>query len=118
MINSTWLLYDASCPFCISGAHMFKPTLEKRDCRIKPLQNHTVMKLLKIRKGDYLPEMKVIGIDRKVYGGAKAVVYLSRRIWWASPLWALSHLPPIMILLDYIYEQIAKKRRCHGVCEI
>ena len=117
-MNSTWLLYDASCPFCTSGAHTFKPSLEKRDCRIGPLQNHTVMKLLNIKEGDYLPEMKVIGNNRKVYGGAKAVVYLSRKIWWARPIWALSHLPLIMNILDYIYGQIARKRYCQGVCEI
>ena len=117
-MNSTWLLYDASCPFCTSGAHMFKPTLEKRHCRIKPLQNQTVMKLLDIKEGEYLPEMKVIGKNRKVYGGAEAIVYLSRRMWWASPLWALSHLPLIMNYLDYIYREIAKKRYCNGVCGI
>ena len=117
-MNSTWLLYDAACPFCTSGAHIFRPSLEKRDCRIRPLQNHTVMKLLNIKEGDYLPEMKVIGNNRKVYGGAKAVVYLSRKIWWARPIWAFSHLPLIMNILDYIYEQIAKKRYCHVVCEI
>ena len=117
MIYSTWLLYDAECPFCTRGAHIFKSSLEKRDCRIWPLQSHTVMKLLNIKEGDYLPEMKVIGKDRKVYGGARGIVYLSQKIWWANPLWALSHLPPIMNILDYVYGQIAKRRYCHGVCE-
>ena len=75
------------------------------------------MKLLNIKEGDYLPEMKVIGKDRKVYGGARGIVYLSQKIWWANPLWALSHLPPIMNILDYVYGQIAKRRYCHGVCK-
>jgi predicted DCC family thiol-disulfide oxidoreductase YuxK len=117
MSCSTWLLYDAECPFCTKGAHIFRPSLEKRNCRIRPLQSHTAMKLLNIREGDYLPEMKVIGKDRKVYGGARAIIYLSQRIWWASPLWAFSHLPPIMKILDYVYGQIAKRRYCHGACE-
>jgi len=47
-------------------------------------------------------------------GGAKAVVYLSQKIWWARPIWALSHLPLIMDILDYIYEQIAKKDTVMG----
>ena len=117
-MNSTWLLYDAECPFCTAGAKMFKPSLEKRNCKIRPLQNLTVMKLLDIKKGDYLPEMKVIGKERKVYGGAKAVVYLSRRIWWAKSIWALSYFPPFMRIMDYIYEQIAKRRHWDGACEI
>jgi hypothetical protein len=94
---------------------MFKLSLEKRDCKIRPLQNKTVMKLLDIKKGDFLPEMKVIGKERKVYGGAKAAVYLSKRIWWAKPIWALAYFPPFMKIMDYIYEQIAKRRHC---CEI
>jgi len=118
MINSTWLLYDAECPFCTAGVKMFEPSLKKRDCKIRPLQNKTVMKLLDIKKGDYLPEMKVIGKERKVYGGARAVAYLSRRIWWAKPIWALSYFPPFMRMMDYIYEQIAKRRHCGGICEV
>ena len=70
MIDSTWLLYDAECPFCTAGEKMFEPSLRKRDCKIRPLQSKTVMRLLNIKKGDYLPEIKVIGEERKVYGGA------------------------------------------------
>ena len=67
-MSATWLLYDAECHVCTSGAYMFKATLEKRNCKIRPLQNQRVMRLLDIKEGDYLPEMKVIGKERKVYG--------------------------------------------------
>jgi len=117
-MKAVWILYDAACPFCFSCVQLFKTTLKNNEYKIRPLQNLTVMKLLDIKKGEYLPEMKVIGRDRKVYGGAKAIVYLSKRIWWANPLWALSHLPPFMNILDYIYKQIAKKRQCNGICEV
>ena len=117
-MKRTWVLYDASCNFCTSGAHAFKDTLEKRNCRIKPLQNKTIMKLLDVKEGEDFPEMKVIGNDYKVYGGAKAIVYICRKIWWASPLWALAHLPFVMGLLGYIYKLIAKRRHCHGQCEV
>ena len=118
MIDSTWLLYDAECPFCTAVEKIFEPSLRKRACNIRPLQIKTVMRLLNIKKGDYLPEIKVIGEERKVYGGAKAVVYLSKRIWWARPIWALSYFPPFMAIMDYVYEQIAKRRHCGGVCEV
>ena len=118
MNDSTWLLYDAECSFCTTSAQMFKTTLEKRDCRIRPLQNQTIMRLLDIKEGEYLPEIKVIGEERKVYGGAKAIVFLSKKIWWARPIWALSYFPPFMKIMNYLYEKIAKRRECNGICEI
>jgi len=114
----TWILYDASCPFCISCVNSLKNTLEKRMCKIKPLQNKTIMKLLNVKEELDFPEMKVIGDDRKVYGGVKGIVYVSKKIWWTTPLWAFSHLPLTMNILDYIYKLIAKRRHCHGSCEI
>ena len=72
-MNLTWVLYDASCPFCIGTINAFKATLEKRNCKIKPLQNETVMNILGVEESDEFPEMKVIGNNRKVYGGARGV---------------------------------------------
>ena len=117
-MNSTWVLYDASCPFCTASAHAFKESLAKRNCRIKPLQNKTIMKILDLKDNDNFPEMKVIGNNLKLYGGARAIVHVSEKIWWAKPIWALSHLPLIMDILDYIYKLVAERRHCHGVCEI
>ena len=115
---TTWVLYDGMCSFCKSSVSNFERSLEKRNCKIKPLQNETVMNILGVVEGDEFPEMKVIGNDRKVYGGARGIVYISRKIWWTYSLWALSHLPLTMSILDYIYKQIAKRRHCHGTCEI
>ena len=115
---TTWVLYDGICSFCKSSVSNFERILEKRNCKIKPLQNETVMKILGIREGDDLPEMKIIGDDRKVYGGARGIVFLCRKIWWAWPLWALAHLPLTMNILDYIYKWVAKNRHRAIVCEI
>ena len=117
-MNATWVLYDASCPFCVAGAYAFKTTLEKRNCQIKPLQDKTVMKILDVKEGNDFPEMKVIGNDNKVYGGSRAILYICTKIWWTWPLWALAHLPLVKESLDYIYKLIAKSRHCHGKCEV
>ena len=74
-MNTTWVLYDGICSFCKSSVNNFKKSLEKRNCKIKPLQNKTVMKILGIREGDTLPEMKIIGDDRKLYGGQKELYF-------------------------------------------
>ena len=76
---TTWVLYDGICSFCKSSVSNFERSLEKRNCKIKPLQNETVMKILGIKEGDDLPEMKIIGDDRKVYGGARGIVFLCRK---------------------------------------
>ena len=62
--------------------------------------------------------MKIIGDDKKLYGGARGIVFLSKKIWWAWPLWALAHLPVTMSILDYIYKWIAKNRHRAVICEI
>ena len=116
-MNYTWVLYDATCPFCISGINIFKSSLDKNNCKVQPLQNKQILKILNVDNDDF-PEMKVIGEDRKLYGGARAIVYLSGKIWWAKPLWALSHLPLTLNILDYVYKLIANTWHCDGTCEI
>ena len=103
----TWVLYDATCPFCISGINIFKSSLDKYNCKVQPLQNKHILKILNVDNDDF-PEMKVIGDDRKLYGGARAIVYLSKKIWW----------PLTLNILDYIYKLIADTWHCHGTCEI
>jgi predicted DCC family thiol-disulfide oxidoreductase YuxK len=116
-MNYTWVLYDATCPFCISGINIFKASLDKNNCKVQPLQNKHILKILNVDNDDF-PEMKVIGDDRKLYGGARAIVYLSEKIWWAKPLWALSHIPLTLNIMDYVYKLIANTWHCHGTCEI
>jgi len=117
-MGTTWILYDGICSFCKSSVSNFERSLEKRNCKIKPLQDKTVMKILGINEGDDLPEMKIIGDDKKLYGGARGIVFLSKKIWWAWPLWALAHLPLTMSILDYVYKWIAKNRHRAVICEI
>jgi predicted DCC family thiol-disulfide oxidoreductase YuxK len=115
---TTWIFYDGICNFCKNSAIIFEKSLKKRNCKIKPLQNKTVMKILRIRDGDVLPEMKIIGNDRKVYGGARGIIFLCKKIWWAWPLWALAHLPLTMNIMDNIYKWVAKNRHRAVLCEI
>jgi len=115
---TSWILYDASCLFCVSCINSLKKTLEKQNCKIKPLQNKTISKILNIKGESDFPEMKIIGEDRKLYGGARGIIYISKNFWWTYPFWAIAHLPLTMNILDYIYKQIAKRRHCHGTCKI
>ena len=117
-MNTTWLLYDEECPFCNRMVNMFRTILEKRNCKVKPLQNKTVMNILRINDSNDVTEIKIIGDDKKIYGGAKGIIFLSKKIWWAWPLWALAHLPLTMNIINYIYILIAKNRQRKAVCDI
>ena len=103
--------------FSISSIFFIFAFLDKNGCKVEPLQNKNILNILNVDNDDF-PEMKVIGSDRKLYGGARAIVYLSRKIWWAKPIWAFSHLPLTLNILDYVYKLIADTWHCHGTCEI
>ena len=49
--------------------------------------------LLDLPPDDLLREMRVATGDGNIYGGAEAIVYLARQIWWAWPLYAAAKLP-------------------------
>jgi predicted DCC family thiol-disulfide oxidoreductase YuxK len=54
----------------------------------------------------------VVAASGDVLGGATAVVYLARQVWWTWPLWAVSRVPGVMRLLDRAYRRIARRRHC------
>jgi predicted DCC family thiol-disulfide oxidoreductase YuxK len=61
--------------------------------------------------------MRVITTEGKVYGGAGAIVYLARQIWWAWPFFAAAQLPIVSHLLDASYRWFADHRTCwSGKC--
>ena len=68
---------------------------------------------------ELLREMRVITTEGKVYGGASAIVYLARKIWWAWPLYAAAQLPFVSHLLDAGYRWFADHRTCSsGKCSV
>lgn len=78
-----WVCFDRGCPVCTSLARRFQRTLEKRGYGLAALQDSRVQALLDLPAAELLQEMRVATSEGKIYGGAEAVVYLSRQIWWA-----------------------------------
>jgi predicted DCC family thiol-disulfide oxidoreductase YuxK len=63
--------------------------------------------------------MRVATANGNVYGGAEAIVFLARQIWWAWPLYAAAKLPGIPRLLETCYRWFADHRTCvSGTCSI
>src|SRR6185437_1185490 len=117
--NRGWVLYDGECPFCIASAKRFTPLLHRHGFDLAALQAPSVQERLGLESGELLVEMKLLATNGQIFGGADALLQIARRIWWAWPLFAISFLPGIKILLRVIYQHVAANRRClNGACSI
>ncbi|HEV2523146.1 MAG TPA: DUF393 domain-containing protein [Candidatus Acidoferrales bacterium] len=114
-----WVFFDRDCRVCTSLARRFRRTLEKRGFGLAALQDPRVQALLNLPPADLLREMRVASAEGKMLGGAEAVIYLARQIWWAWPLFAAAQLPGILPLLDAAYRWFADHRACaSGMCSV
>ena len=107
-----WVFFDRDCRICSLLARRFRRTLESRGFGLAALQDPRVQALLNLPSGELLREMRVATAEGEIFGGAAAIVCLSRQIWWAWPLYATSHLPGAMRLLDAAYRWFADHRTC------
>jgi hypothetical protein len=73
------------------------------------------MKRLNLEPGAPLEEMRVLTSDGREIGGAEAVIFLGRQIWWALPFVALAGLPGMPKPLDRGYRWIAAHRGCDHI---
>jgi predicted DCC family thiol-disulfide oxidoreductase YuxK len=112
-----WVFFDRDCSVCTSLARRFRRPLETRGFGLAALQDPRVQALLALPPEDLLREMRVATGDGKIYGGAEAIVYLARQIWWALPLYAAAKLPGAPRILDACYGWFADHRTCpSGFC--
>jgi predicted DCC family thiol-disulfide oxidoreductase YuxK len=117
--SSGWVFFDGSCPFCTSMVRRFAPVLKPRGYGFAPLQDPRVQELLALPPEQLLLEMRVLTPAGQVLGGADAVVFLAREIWWAWPLFVIAHLPGMRPLLHVGYRWIAARRSCSsGACAV
>ncbi len=106
-----WIFYDGQCVICSGFAERFRTMLLRRRLLLAPLQRGWVQERLELAAEDVLDEMRVLTSEGRVLGGASALVYLTGRIWWTYPLYALSKLPGAMKPLHKLYRWIARHRR-------
>jgi len=109
-----WVLYDGDCPMCIRLAGRFASILSRHGFELEPLQSPWVRSRLGVLASEPLDEMFVLSSSGDVIGGADAVVFLARSIWWAWPLYAIPKLPGMMWLLARLYRWVARNRACFG----
>lgn len=107
-----WIFYDAACSSCRDLAARFEGFFAARGFHFELLQREWVQQRLNLTKEEALKEMCVLTSAGQVFGGADAVIFLARQIWWATPLAWLARLPWAHALLHRLYRYVAAHRTC------
>jgi predicted DCC family thiol-disulfide oxidoreductase YuxK len=107
------VIYDADCGLCRSCVRVLSRVDGRRRLAYLPLQDPRVpTRYPDLRPEDLEQHVYVIDPAGRRHAGADAVKYLSRRI---PALWCLApwmHVPGTMPMWRWLYEQVAKRRRC------
>lgn len=112
-----WVFFDRRCRTCTLFAQRFRAALAKRGFELGALDDPRVVAVLGLPPEQLLREMRVVTTDDKRYGGAEAVIYLARQIWWAWPVYIAAQLPGMPYVLGAGYRWFAGHRNCSsGVC--
>lgn len=107
-----WVCYDADCALCVRWAARFRALLKRNGFTLIPLQSPAVRAALPLSEEELLTEMRVITLEGRIFGGADALVYLSRVL--CKPFFDLTHIPGIKPLLRTAYRFVARTRTCHA----
>ena len=108
------VLFDAECLFCTRLATCIAPLLHRHGFELAPLQTPWVMKLLGRGRGNAWTEMLLLTPEGAIYGGADALLELTKWIWWVRPLYLFSHVPGVKPGLRKAYAMVAQRRLCRG----
>ena len=107
-----WLFYDAECALCRGWTNRWHGRLVRRGFHPVPLQAAWAAARLGLSGNGPLTEMRLLTPEGRIYGGADALVQITRSIWWAWPLWAAAQIPGVKPLLRIGYQWVAKRRHC------
>jgi predicted DCC family thiol-disulfide oxidoreductase YuxK len=114
-----WICFDRDCTICTSLARRFYRTFEKRGFGLAALQDPRVAALLALPPNQLLKEMRVVTTEGQIHGGAEAIVYLAKQVWWAWPLFAIAQIPGVSQILGIGYRWVADHRPCSsGTCSV
>jgi alginate O-acetyltransferase complex protein AlgI len=107
-----WIFYDADCRSCRDLALRFGNFFGNRGFQFEPLQHEWVQRRLNLTQAQALEEMRVLTSAGQVFGGADAMTFLARQIWWLKPLTALTRMRMVRESLHRVYRWVAARRTC------
>jgi predicted DCC family thiol-disulfide oxidoreductase YuxK len=109
-----WVVYDGNCTICRTWAGYSYRILRRRGFRLAAFQVPWVRQQLDLKNEQFPGEMLLLIPQGKRFGGADAIMQISRAIWWALAIYALSKFPGMMTLFGKLYRRLAENRNCIG----
>ena len=88
-----WILYDGECGFCFRWVHLWKNVVVPRGFALKDLQSASADGSLRTSPANLLHDILVLTPSGNLESGADAYLFVTRKIWWAWPFYALFSLP-------------------------
>ena len=114
-----WVLYDAHCPWCLRLAGWFEKGLTSRHFKLVPLQAPWVHARLGMTEAELLTEIRLLQADGRAFGGAEALLEISRHYRLAWPVRQLARVPVVLRGFRALYRWVARMRPCaDGACAL
>jgi len=106
------VLYDGQCGFCSRWVEYWAGTLARHSFEIASLDEPWVAERLKTPYQELVTDIRLLTADGKLVSGADVYLYVTRRIWWAWPFYAIFNLPGLNRLIHSGYRWFARNRYC------
>jgi predicted DCC family thiol-disulfide oxidoreductase YuxK len=112
-----WILYDDSCGICRRWIPFWESALRRRGFDIAPLQADWVRAKLQLTDSELLHDLRLLLADGSQIRGADVYRYVTKRIWWAWPVYLFSITPGLRQVFDRAYRTFAVNRiRVSSAC--
>jgi len=105
-----WVLYDGHCGFCSRWVKFWGPTLGRHGFRIAALEEAWVAEKVNMPYAELVTDIRLLTTGGELISGANVYLYVTRRIWWAWPFYAIFSLPGFNRLIHAGYRWFARNR--------
>ena len=109
-----WVLYDGECALCRRWVDRSYAMLLRHGLHCALLQAPWVQTKLGLDRQDLLTEMRLLTPAGRLFGGADALIQITRSIWWVWPFHVMAQIPGIKPLCRALYRWMARNRHCLG----
>lgn len=106
------VLYDGQCGFRSRWVRYWAGTLAWRGFKIASLDEPWVAQKIKMPCEELLTDIRLLTPSGALISGADVYLYVTRRIWWAWPFYAIFSLPGFNRLVHVGYRWFARNRYC------
>jgi predicted DCC family thiol-disulfide oxidoreductase YuxK len=113
------VLYDGECGFCSRWVQYWATTLARRGFQIASLDEPWVSEKITMPREELFTDIRLLTTNGQLISGANVYLYVTRKIWWAWPFYAVFSLPGFNWLIHFGYSWFARNRhRISRACRI